>query len=105
MPPTSPSLASIEASWAYSIEPRLVSALVHISQLGDVGGMVGGKIFGKHSFFKRLSPNKTMEGFIGQMCFTQLTVLLMWLIGTYWPNNYYFVYMPLGQYMIFGLIV
>ena len=75
------SLASIEASWAFKIEPRLISAMAHISQMGDIGGMLGGKIFGKNSFFKRLSPNKTMEGFIGQMLFTQLTVLGMWAAG------------------------
>ena len=95
-------LNSLSAAWVYLLEPRLLSAMVHISQLSDVGGLVGGKLFGSIPFCNRLSPNKTCEGLIGGLLFTLLTVIGMWLIATNWEQNGYFMQMPLTDYIIFG---
>lgn len=60
--------------------------------LNDTGAYLVGSIFGKHKLMERVSPNKTIEGFLGgilfallggvgfYLLFPELTSLLNWLL-------------------------
>ena len=43
----------------------------------DTFAFLVGKNFGKHKLLERISPNKTIEGFVGGMVFTFLVSLLL----------------------------
>ena len=43
----------------------------------DTFAFLVGKNFGKHKLLERISPNKTIEGFIGGMVFTFLASLIL----------------------------
>jgi phosphatidate cytidylyltransferase len=45
--------------------PEVVLGFFIMLWLNDTGAFVFGKLFGKHKFFPRISPNKTWEGAIG----------------------------------------
>jgi phosphatidate cytidylyltransferase len=51
-----------------------------VTELNDVFQFVCGKIFGKHRLVPELSPNKTLEGFVGGLIFT---TALAFLLGPY----------------------
>lgn len=44
---------------------KLLFFLVFVTQISDVMQYVFGKLFGKHPIVPKVSPNKTVEGFIG----------------------------------------
>ena len=48
----------------------LVCFLVLMTKLGDVGAYVVGNLIGKHTLMPRISPRKTVEGFIGAAIFS-----------------------------------
>ncbi len=50
--------------------PGIILGIVLLIWSYDAGAYGCGSIFGKHSFFKRLSPAKTWEGFLGGLVFT-----------------------------------
>ena len=43
----------------------LIVFLILVTKLGDVGAFLIGKVFGRHTLLARISPRKTVEGFIG----------------------------------------
>ena len=45
----------------------LVLYLLFMTQLNDVSQYVWGKLFGKHKIIAKVSPNKTVEGFVGSL--------------------------------------
>jgi phosphatidate cytidylyltransferase len=60
-----------------------------------VGKFLAGNILGKHPLSPRLSPNKTVEGYVGGIILgTAFTVLIA-----------YFMQLPLGQALLLGLLV
>ena len=63
--------------------PLLVSFLVLVTKMGDVGAYFVGRSFGKHSLIPRISPNKTVEGTIGGLIFSMATALIS---KTYLPS-------------------
>ncbi|MFL1895883.1 phosphatidate cytidylyltransferase [Aquimarina sp. 2-A2] len=71
-------------------EPFIVAGSFFIMWTNDTFAYLVGKNFGKHKLLERISPNKTIEGFVGGMCFgliaaviialsTQTLSLLIWL--------------------------
>ena len=48
----------------YSQEPQDVIALIVIAQISDILQYIFGKAFGHH-YISRISPNKTLEGYLG----------------------------------------
>jgi phosphatidate cytidylyltransferase len=55
-----------------------VASLIVVAKMGDTGAYFFGKSFGRHKMSPRLSPNKTVEGAVGAVCFS---LLAAWLIG------------------------
>ena len=56
----------------------LVLYLVVLTQLNDVAQYVWGRLFGKRRAVPRVSPNKTVAGFVGGVL---TTLALAWLLG------------------------
>ena len=55
----------------YLLSPVALLYLISLVALSDISAFFVGKKFGKSSFFKIISPNKTIEGFFGSLviCF------------------------------------
>ena len=72
-------------SYIYTIRVRDVNILIYlflITILTDTFAYVGGKLFGKHKLAPKISPNKTIEGF-----------LIGTSVGTVVPSIYYLFYL------------
>ena len=54
----------------------IVLYLVVVTKLGDVGAYAVGNLIGRHTLMPRISPKKTIEGFIGAVIFS--TVAAVW---------------------------
>lgn len=65
--------------------------------INDSFAFLIGKNFGKHKLFERVSPNKTIEGFIGGMVFT--------FIGSYFLSKYLVTNLSLEQWLVIAGIV
>ena len=61
----------------------LVTFLVLVTKMGDVGAYFVGRFFGKHALIPRISPHKTIEGTIGGLAFSVVTALT----GKYYLSN------------------
>jgi len=55
----------------------LVLYLVMLTQLNDVAQYIWGKSFGNKKIISKVSPNKTIAGFIGGVCTTLLLAILL----------------------------
>jgi len=58
----------------------MVAVFLSIAFLTDTGGLLAGKLFGKHRVKFISSPNKTIEGFIGSFIFGSTTGIFLYLI-------------------------
>ncbi|MCL5269423.1 MAG: phosphatidate cytidylyltransferase [bacterium] len=82
-------LALITYIWRKAIEAdnsngqHYLIFLVLVTQASDIGAYFVGRAFGRHKLAPRLSPGKTIEGFIGGVAFTLLVAVAMKL----WWNN------------------
>jgi phosphatidate cytidylyltransferase len=61
-------------------EPRIVLGILFLVWIGDAGAYVFGSLFGKHKFLERISPNKTVEGFLGGAIGCLIVAYLEYLI-------------------------
>lgn len=53
----------------------LVSFLIVVTKMGDVGAYLIGNSLGRHNLIPRISPHKTVEGTIGGLAFSILSAL------------------------------
>ena len=53
----------------------LVTFLIVVTKMGDVGAYFIGRSMGRHSLIPRISPNKTVEGTMGGLIFSIVTAL------------------------------
>jgi phosphatidate cytidylyltransferase len=59
---------------------KLIFFLVTVVQMSDVLQYVWGKLCGRHPIAPKLSPNKTIEGFVGGgLCATAIGAALWWI--------------------------
>ncbi|SUC45428.1 Phosphatidate cytidylyltransferase [Providencia stuartii] len=64
---------------------KLLLFLIVVTQLSDVLQYVFGKLFGKHPIVPKLSPNKTIEGFVGGILSSVLIgICLYWVTPFSW---------------------
>lgn len=61
-------------------EPRLVLGVLFLVWVNDAAAYIFGSLFGKHKFLQRISPNKTLEGFLGGAVGCGLVAYLQYLI-------------------------
>lgn len=89
------SLRSIDTmAWQWTML-AMVSTWMADSAAYIVGKFLAGNILGKHPLSPRLSPNKTIEGYVGGIVLgTALTVLLA-----------FFLQLPLEEALILGLLI
>ena len=57
--------------------PELVIGIFSLIWINDTFAYLVGKNFGKHKLFERISPKKTIEGFLGGLFFTALAGYLV----------------------------
>jgi len=65
-------------------------------ELNDVAAFTFGKLFGKHQFRSEISPNKTLEGAVGALCFSLTLPFLL---------QFSFPHFSTRDLLITGLIV
>ncbi|MBB3457937.1 phosphatidate cytidylyltransferase [Rhizobium sp. BK313] len=63
----------------------LIAFLVIVVQLSDVLQYVWGKLFGRHKIAPKLSPSKTVEGFVGGVVSATLIGAALWWITPFTP--------------------
>ena len=77
-------LAYISALFSYlfyirTLHPQrgawLVLFLILVTKMGDVGAYAVGNLVGRHTLIPRISPRKTVEGFIGAVLFSGITAV------------------------------
>ncbi|GEM_PF-105527 len=71
--------------------PWLVCYLVLLTKMGDAGALTLGKLFGRHTLIARISPRKTVEGFVGGVLVSGLTgglavSMVHRLHGSFWAG-------------------
>lgn len=54
----------------------LVLFLILVTKLGDVGAYVIGNLIGRHVLMPRISPRKTIEGFVGAALFSGVSAMV-----------------------------
>jgi phosphatidate cytidylyltransferase len=59
----------------FAVGPRLVLFLLMVVWLGDAGAYYVGKRFGRRKLSPRISPRKTVEGFVGGIVVSVLTAI------------------------------
>ena len=55
----------------------LILFIILITELNDILQFTSGKLFGKHKIIPTVSPNKTIEGFLGGMIFTTIAAYFL----------------------------
>ena len=53
--------------------PWLVCFLILVTKMGDVGAYAVGNLLGRHTLVSRISPKKTIEGFVGAVMLSGMT--------------------------------
>jgi phosphatidate cytidylyltransferase len=64
-------------------DPHYLIFLVAVTWSGDIGAYFFGRLFGRHKLAPRISPGKTVEGFIGGILLTLIVAIMMKLC---WNN-------------------
>lgn len=64
----------------------LVSFVVLVTKMGDIGAFIIGNAIGKHNLIPRISPHKTIEGTIGGLAFSLMTAVAS---KSYLPGFHY----------------
>lgn len=73
-----PALLMLEIPGYAGANARLLLYFVLVVQLSDVLQYVWGKLFGRHKIAPTLSPNKTLEGFVGGVICATLAGAALW---------------------------
>lgn len=75
---------------------KLVAYLLLVTKCGDMGAYFLGTALGKHPLIKRISPKKTIEGFIGGIIFSLIFSLL---------SHFYLPQMPVKHLIVLGVLL
>ena len=75
---------------------RLVSFLVIVTKMGDIGAFFVGRKFGKSPLIERISPRKTKEGAIGGLIFSIVFAVLC---------KYFLIDLPYPHIFLLGFLL
>ena len=83
-----PALLTLEIPGYEDQQMLLIAYLVIVTQSSDVLQYIWGKLFGRHKIAPRLSPSKTVEGFVGGTLSAGAIGALLWWITpfTVWES-------------------
>ena len=76
--------------------PKIIITLFILIWTNDTFAFLVGKSFGKTKLFERISPKKTIEGFIGGLCFAIIFSILLAV---------YFIKQPVFMWVIISIII
>lgn len=79
-----------------TFHPYLMISILSIIWINDSFAFLVGKNFGRKKLFPSVSPNKTVEGFVGGMVFSIFSAILI---------SYFYPHFSLINWMIIALIV
>ena len=79
----------------YLLSPVALLYLISLVALSDISAFFVGKKFGKSSFFKIISPNKTISGAIGSLFFSLVFASLLFF---YLTKNFDFYIIIIGLF-------
>ncbi len=82
-----------------NFNPYIIIGMFILVWANDTFAYIVGKSMGKHKLFERISPKKTIEGFVGGMLFT---VAGAYILG---QSNYFDTALTPWQWMAFGAIL
>jgi len=85
-------------SLALGIDKKLLPVIFIIIWASDSFAYLSGKYFGKHKLAEKISPKKTIEGFVGGLAGSLLTALLIYFSG--WSID-----LELFEFIIMSLII
>lgn len=57
--------------------PWLLLSIFIMMWCNDTFAYICGRLFGKHKLYEKISPKKTIEGFVGGLLFTQIAALVL----------------------------
>jgi phosphatidate cytidylyltransferase len=80
-----PALLSLDIPGYQGRNVLLIAFLIIVVQLSDVLQYVWGKLFGRTKIAPRLSPSKTVEGFVGGVASATLIGAALWWITPFTP--------------------
>ncbi len=70
---------TIIPTYSETYTPKILIGIFILIWTNDTFAYLIGKSFGKHKLFKRISPNKTVEGFLGGIIFSFLVGYLIYI--------------------------
>lgn len=77
--------------------PHIIIAIFILIWINDTFAYLVGKNFGKNKLFERISPKKTIEGFLGGVLFA--------IIGSFIISQYYVTLLPLWCWIVIAVLV
>ncbi len=57
---------------------KLLIFIIAVTKAGDIGALLIGKKYGKHALLAKVSPNKTVEGWLAGLAFAAIAAWLCW---------------------------
>ena len=67
----------------------LVVFLILVTKMGDAGAFAIGRLMGRHTLVARISPRKTVEGFVGGVLTSAVTATLAASMTPHWRSRIY----------------
>jgi phosphatidate cytidylyltransferase len=89
-------LISFHGTGEHEYHPEYLLGYLFILWACDTGGYFGGRFFGKHKMFERISPKKTWEGFAGGAMLGVITAIIV---------SRFYTSLPLEQWIIVSIII
>ena len=81
----------------------MIAVLLYLTGFADMGGLFGGKFFGKDNFAKSISPAKTVQGIYGVFGMAIVISLIFWGLGQL-SDGYVTLKFPLIDYLSLAVI-
>ena len=92
----------------FSVDPTIglwwLVYLLVVTKFTDIGALLVGRLIGKHKLMVKISPKKTVEGFLGGVVFALLGSLMMVCFGNTMDIEEYYI-LSFGQAVILSMFL